>query len=1181
MRLRRLDLLRYGHFTDCSFEIPVGNIDFHIVFGPNEAGKSTVLSAIEDLLFGIPMQSTYDFLHNYSTMRIGAVLENGEESLEVVRRKGSKDTLLGTDDLPLPGGETALRPYLAGADRSFFERMFSLDHVRLETGGREILEAKDEIGQMLFSAGAGISGLRSRLTDLSNEADRLWAKRRAGHRQYYQAEDKLKAAERNLRQQTLAANKWQELKNNVESAEEALAEIEGKFEKVSAERTRLSRIRRVHRYVRRQAELKEQIATLGAVVPLPEDARRVLEESERKESEASTRIDTLSGRLAKAHKELEALTYDEQLVLRADDVVQLHERRIEIRREKADLPKRQAELSAAETDLHTLAVELGLQEKEVGELIARIPERAKLGAVRSLLGQRGERASDVENRTVTLEEAEAEHAELQGHLDAIGETFDVSRLEAAIKIVRGSGDVTGRVHSADQHVKNAQERIDRLLSSLHPGVLSAKDAAEMQVPPRRGVQDHRDMVRNWEQRTRETAQQLKTVEQELEQARKIFQNAARGERVITIEELQEARGNRDALWRLVKQKHIENVPISEDDAHRYANALDDLAAAFEPAMRTTDELADRRFDNAAAVGQLAVISRNISKQKDRLTQLLKRQETLTQEGESLDADWQALWDTAPFEPLAPDAMLEWLETRDELLEAIELRVEAAGKLKVQKKECLEAKDSILAELSSLGTDRTAWENDTLPVTLEHADSVRRKYEQKAETKVRLDKSLREAATHIERRYRELARAKQARARWEEEWSAALTGLGLATGSNPDAVSAQIDVIDQMREKASRINDLRHERIDKINRDISDFEAVVATVVSELADDLASMAANDAVLEIEKRLREAQRIRDLQASKKKEIGEIKNSVQDLKEARQNARDSVNHLKKAANAETSDELRSAIEESDDLRALQGDLGTTLQTLEQEGDGLAIADLESECDAIDIDQIVAREKTVVAELKTLHDRLTVSAETRSQARDIFQAIGGDDTAARAEATRQEALSEIREVSERYVRMRTSAVLLQWAIDRYRRAKQAPLLKRAGELFTTITGGSFKDLRVGYDETDQAHLTGLRPGGEIVRVSGMSSGTEDQLYLALRVASIEDYLDRADALPFVADDLFLNFDNDRAKAGFKALGELSRKTQVLFFTHHLHLLDIARETLGGSISVVNLNEERMDTTA
>ena len=131
MRFKRLDLLRYGHFTTRSFELPTSDTDLHILFGSNEAGKSTALAAMEDMLFGIPTRSPYDFIHDYSSMRIGALLENGERSLEFVRRKGSGNTLLAMDGLPFPGGEAALKPFLAGADRPFFERMFSLDHVRL------------------------------------------------------------------------------------------------------------------------------------------------------------------------------------------------------------------------------------------------------------------------------------------------------------------------------------------------------------------------------------------------------------------------------------------------------------------------------------------------------------------------------------------------------------------------------------------------------------------------------------------------------------------------------------------------------------------------------------------------------------------------------------------------------------------------------------------------------------------------------------------------------------------------------------------------------------------------------------------------------------------------------------------------------------------------------------------
>jgi len=178
----------------------------------------------------------------------------------------------------------------------------------------------------------------------------------------------------------------------------------------------------------------------------------------------------------------------------------------------------------------------------------------------------------------------------------------------------------------------------------------------------------------------------------------------------------------------------------------------------------------------------------------------------------------------------------------------------------------------------------------------------------------------------------------------------------------------------------------------------------------------------------------------------------------------------------------------------------------------------------------------------------------------------------AASAAADRQAAHAEIKEIAGQYVRVRSAATLLQWAIDRYRREKQGPLLKRAGQLFATLTSGSFSSLQLEFDEQDHAHLAGLRPDGSKTGVGGMTSGTVDQLYLALRVAFVEDFLERASPLPFVADDLFINFDDGRAAAGLAILGQLAQKTQVLFFTHHQHLVEIARTTLGRSVSVISL---------
>lgn len=76
---------------------------------------------------------------------------------------------------------------------------------------------------------------------------------------------------------------------------------------------------------------------------------------------------------------------------------------------------------------------------------------------------------------------------------------------------------------------------------------------------------------------------------------------------------------------------------------------------------------------------------------------------------------------------------------------------------------------------------------------------------------------------------------------------------------------------------------------------------------------------------------------------------------------------------------------------------------------------------------------------------------------------------------------------------------------------------------------------------------------------------------------AAVEDYLDRAEPLAFVANDPSINFDDERAQAGFLVLGELAKKTQVLFFTHHQHLIDVAKSVLGNSVSQISLPERKL----
>ena len=53
MIISRLDLKAFGRFTNHSIDLSAGPRRLHLIYGPNESGKTTSLRAITSLLFGM------------------------------------------------------------------------------------------------------------------------------------------------------------------------------------------------------------------------------------------------------------------------------------------------------------------------------------------------------------------------------------------------------------------------------------------------------------------------------------------------------------------------------------------------------------------------------------------------------------------------------------------------------------------------------------------------------------------------------------------------------------------------------------------------------------------------------------------------------------------------------------------------------------------------------------------------------------------------------------------------------------------------------------------------------------------------------------------------------------------------------------------------------------------------
>ncbi|MBW2363737.1 MAG: AAA family ATPase, partial [Deltaproteobacteria bacterium] len=167
MRIDRLDLIAFGPFTDKSLSLSDGASGLHLIYGDNEAGKSTSLRALIAWLFGIPTRTNDNHLHSNTQLRIGGKLRlSSGKDIEFVRRKGAKGTLLepGTDN---PLDDSALLPFLpSGIDENLFTKLYGIDHDGLVAGGQELLDQSGDLGQALFSAAVGTAGLRDILSDL-------------------------------------------------------------------------------------------------------------------------------------------------------------------------------------------------------------------------------------------------------------------------------------------------------------------------------------------------------------------------------------------------------------------------------------------------------------------------------------------------------------------------------------------------------------------------------------------------------------------------------------------------------------------------------------------------------------------------------------------------------------------------------------------------------------------------------------------------------------------------------------------------------------------------------------------------------------------------------------------------------------------------------------------------------
>ncbi|GAB3549788.1 YhaN family protein [Noviherbaspirillum agri] len=1152
MRFQRLDLLKYGKFSGRSLEFPSSKRDFHLIVGPNEAGKSTTRSAILDLLFGIPARSAMGFVYPLNELRLGAAIANNAGLLEFHRAKAQKQTLRTPVDAVLP--DNALVPYLGTADRNFFDQMFGLDHGRLVAGGNSILNAENDVGQVLFQSAAGIASLGKIRDALLAEADKLWAPKKAAARAYYSAAEMLEKANAALKEATVRPKVWAEAHSRLESVMEELDAVGKQLRQLDVDRSRLERVRRVAPFLHVVREIERQLDQPGAIIELPVDAASTLAAATQRIATAEKLQELHRTEAEKANQELGAIHVDAAILALAADITSLEECRLRFSAHEHDIGRREEEVGALLADVRKACMQLGWDCGSVDALKSRLPsllvrrELSRLSRAQSGLAQTLRAAEQAEHAKA------AEIRQLSQELDGVHVNEVSPALRVALNNARSLGDPEPVLLKHDSELARAKAALAEMERGLGKWNMPVAELAALQLPGPEGLvqvtQDRNTLVadrRALGKRIQEQAEVVSLIELKIAQIR--------DKHLPTPPEaVAQSRQERDAAWSAIKEGTV---------------SLQQGAGEFETRLRRADELVDKRLDNVEVAAALQNQQHQLEQAMLQQTMLGEQMSRLKEEIAQFDNIWNETATAIGLPGMRLDDIADWMARREKTLAAATAYQEAQERADQLARALNDARQSLAKALADAGLQVS--DTDTLPAVRVLAENHIRSMEAAGVKRETLEGQLKAAQLQMQALQQSTASARAETDRWKQEWMAALDIAGLAAECTVGMVEGALELIAQIEEQLEKVRQIRVERIDAMKADLDRFAAQADRLAQHFGTGFDGCTPEQIARELVKRLSDA-KAAQAEASRLQEALRAANAeARRSQETIEAANASLKPLMDRAGTESLAALSEAITTSDARRQLLSALDNARKQLAEGGDGLSREQLESEVNAVDLSQLTAElEHTTAEHAAAVQRQATLFAE-KEKACSVLQAIGGSEAAALAEARRQEALAAMADAAERYVKVYTAGRLLRWSIDRYREEKQGPLLGRAGAIFAKLTQGGFQRLVVDFEAQPMA-LEGQRADGKLVPISGMSDGTRDQLYLALRLAALELHLEQAPPLPFIADDLFINYDDGRSAAGFEALAALSEKTQVIYLTHHEHLVSPVREVFGSEVSIIHL---------
>lgn len=1120
MRLNRLELIRYGRFQDHALDFgPVepNRPDVTVIYGANEAGKSTAFMAWLDFLFGFQGASPYAFRFDRRDLMVGAELDTPDGPQRLRRSTATAGSL--TDANGHLVADARMAGWLYGLDREAYRTRFSLNDHILREGGKEIAQAQGDLGQLLHAGASGLAGLSNALAEIEAE---VTAFHRKGGRKTVANEgrNRLKELEAEIRTVRLDPRSYDRLAKDRDDADAALAQATRDL----ADARRALKLReaadRRHEMARRIDAIQAELQAFADGPDLPANAVARVAKADEKRSAAETKLASEAPRAETAAARLATLDGDpggqrvathlgaldaavfgdgEPLLARAQTAL-------------ADLPKRRPERDGVLVEM--VAIATGLAGPDTTPDAVVLP--------RALLVELRRAADDVRTAQANLE---GERTARQTAEAGLGEPLDppdgLDPLEDALQAWRRNPDIHDDALRAQ---RTAEATAADLTAGLPPdwrrvAVAGLPEVAEIEAVTEAQQRAESDRAA--------AAAREREAAGDAEAACRAHDALSGRPDVLLDHEIAASRARQDAAW-------------SEHRARLDAGTADTFARAMQD-----DDTA--RLRHAATTEARLLLAQHAEAAEKRRAEHVAKAAAL---GEA-EARARAAADDAAaialrlgLPPSAPAKALR--QRRDRLAEGLRA-ARQADTARVSAEAAQEARSSRLRALrEALRDDGATMPDDRLPPYAERTLAALRDRKAAADgwsqARRAIDTLKRsEAIAADQLAAREAALAGALAGHWCAGYDAFLLLRRL-----PDL--ERLADLDELRAQLER-------RIATMEEAIAAYQPMAAPLL-----DMLELPAGTTPAELlpvaRKRAGEAeQAVRAIEVEKDR-LDRAEQAIRDAAIARAEADAEIAHVltgQRRADADDPAETADHLWQRDRLRHSLAGARADYAAAMGDFDAEALAAEEADRDPV-------RTDTLQEEVEEAERRRDELLEARSAARLAFQlALAGEGGVA-PDQERAALVEALRQGGREALARQLGLLAARSALRRFRQAHRGAMIEATEHAFAQITGGRWPRLDIQPQGTTE-RLVGIRRG-EPVAVSAMSTGTQGQLYLALRIAGHAQFVAEHGPLPFVTDDIHETFDDERAKAAIELAASMDERGQTILFTHHKHSCSLTIST-------------------